>query len=229
MVGGLAPPLAEDEERQQIEAQQQVIFVLESAQLEVAQVGKTYQLLNCDDHATYLRKHNKDPNLYRPDIAHQALLTILDSPLNKAGKIKGIYIHTTKNVLIQVNTKVRIPRTFPRFKGLMVQLLQKLSIRATNGPDKLLKVIKGPVTKYFPVNARRIGFSVKATLQPIEKFVQSQLEDTVPVVFVVGAFAHGAIDTSYIDEEIAVSQYSLSAAYALARITIAMEMKWGIV
>jgi rRNA pseudouridine-1189 N-methylase Emg1 (Nep1/Mra1 family) len=41
---------------------------------------------------------------------------------------------------VQVNTKVRIPRTFPRFKGLMVQLLQKLSIRATNGPDKLLKV-----------------------------------------------------------------------------------------
>lgn len=93
----------------------------------------------------------------------------------------------------------------------------------------LHQVIKGPVTKYFPVNARRIGFSVKATLQPIEKFVQAQLEDTVPVVFVVGAFAHGAIDTSYIDEEIAVSQYSLSAAYALARITNAMEMKWGIV
>lgn len=43
----------------------------------------------------------------------------------------------------QVNTKVRIPRTFPRFKGLMVQLLQKLSIRATNGPDKLLKVNRG--------------------------------------------------------------------------------------
>jgi hypothetical protein len=40
----------------------------------------------------------------------------------------------------QVNPKVRIPRTFKRFCGLMVQLLQKLSIRATNGPDKLLKV-----------------------------------------------------------------------------------------
>jgi hypothetical protein len=36
----LAPPAAEDEERQQIESQHQVIFVLESAQLEVAQVGK---------------------------------------------------------------------------------------------------------------------------------------------------------------------------------------------
>lgn len=46
--------------------------------------------------------------------------------------------------------QVRLPRTFRRFCGLMVQLLQKLSIRATNGPDKLLKVVKGPVTKYFP-------------------------------------------------------------------------------
>lgn len=34
----------------------------------------------------------------------QALLMILDSPLNKAGKVKGIYIHTARNVLIQVNS-----------------------------------------------------------------------------------------------------------------------------
>lgn len=33
----------------------------------------------------------------------QALLMILDSPLNKAGKVKGIYIHTARNVLIQVD------------------------------------------------------------------------------------------------------------------------------
>lgn len=49
-------------------------------------------------------------------------------------------MHTAKNVLIQINPQVRLPRTFKRFCGLMVQLLQKLSIRATNGPDKLLKV-----------------------------------------------------------------------------------------
>jgi rRNA small subunit pseudouridine methyltransferase Nep1 len=86
------------------------------------------------------------------------------------------------------------------------------------------------VTKHLPANARRIGFSVQAELHPIEAFVRSELrDDAVPVVFVVGAFAHGAIDSSYIDREIAVSQYSLSAAYALARITNAMEMKWGIV
>ena len=54
-----------------------------------------------------------------------------------------MYVHTTKNVLIEVNPQVRLPRTFRRFCGLMVQLLQKLSIRASNGPDKLLKVQSG--------------------------------------------------------------------------------------
>jgi len=62
----------------------------------------------------------------------------------------------------------------------------------------------------------------------MHEFVKTQLDDVVPVVFVVGAFAHGAIDAHYVDEEIAVSQYPLSAAYALARITNAMEMKWNI-
>jgi rRNA pseudouridine-1189 N-methylase Emg1 (Nep1/Mra1 family) len=32
---------------------------------------QTYQLLNCDDHGSYLGKHKKDPALYRPDITHQ--------------------------------------------------------------------------------------------------------------------------------------------------------------
>lgn len=184
MVGGLAPPAAEEEQRREAEAGQGVVFVLEGAQLEVAQVGKarglatfaaapraaartppqrcggprrrpvpvstpclpvapklaqSYQLLNCDDHATYLKKHKRDPSLHRPDITHQvgargaracpnkgcpaplpaalavhvlpaaarprrphrwcvaratpsavqALLMMLDSPLNKAGKLKA--------------------------------------------------------------------------------------------------------------------------------------------
>ena len=44
------------------------IFVLEKATLETAKVGKGYQILNCDDHANFLRRHGKDPANYRPDI-----------------------------------------------------------------------------------------------------------------------------------------------------------------
>ncbi len=45
----------------------------------------------------------------------------------------------------------------------------------------------------------------------------------------MGGFAHGKIDASWVDEELNVSEYPLSAAYALGRITNAFEMKWRIV
>ena len=59
-----------------------------------------------------------------------------------------------QGVLIEVSPQIRIPRTYKRFAGLMVQLLHKLSIRAANGPHKLLKVIKNPVTDHLPPNFR---------------------------------------------------------------------------
>lgn len=43
---------------------------------------------------------------------------LMDSPLNRAGLLQ-VYIHTEKNALIEINPQTRIPRTFPRFCGLM--------------------------------------------------------------------------------------------------------------
>ncbi len=43
----------------------------------------------------------------------QALLAILDSTLNKAEQLKGLYVHMEKNVLIQINPHIRIPRIKP--------------------------------------------------------------------------------------------------------------------
>lgn len=45
-------------------------------------------------------------------------MAVLDSPLNKAGRMK-LYVQTEKNVLIEVNPRCRIPRTFKRFSGLI--------------------------------------------------------------------------------------------------------------
>ncbi|XP_021771452.1 uncharacterized protein LOC110735569 [Chenopodium quinoa] len=46
------------------------VFLLERASLEVAKVGKTYQILNSEDHANFLMKHKKNPADYRPDIVY---------------------------------------------------------------------------------------------------------------------------------------------------------------
>ncbi|KAL9989642.1 hypothetical protein ACROYT_G004209 [Oculina patagonica] len=136
-----------------------LIVILEKASLETVKNGKSFELLNCDKHKTIMRKNKKDPATARPDIAHQSLLMLLDSPLNKAGLLQ-VYIHTERNVLIEINPHTRIPRTFDRFCGLMVQLLHKLSIHAADGPQKLLKVIKNPVTDHLPTGCRKIGRSL---------------------------------------------------------------------
>ncbi len=145
---------------QEKESTKRLIVVLEQSNLEMVKVGKSkdapYQLLNCDDHQNIIRKAGKDISESRPDITHQCLLTLLDSPLNKAGLLQ-VYIHTVNNVLIEVNPHIRIPRTFKRFCGLMVQLLHKLKIRAVNGTEQLMKVIKNPITDHLPLNSTRIG------------------------------------------------------------------------
>jgi hypothetical protein len=55
------------------------------------------------------------------------------------------------------------------------QLLQKLSITAVGKREKLLNVIKNPVTRYLPVGARKIG---------------KNLSDPVEYVYVSGRYAN---------------------------------------
>ena len=55
------------------------------------------------------------------------------------------------------------------------------------------------------------------------------LPDGAPIVFVVGAMAHGRVDVSYTDDFISVSEFPLSAACCLGRICNALEAKFDIV
>ncbi|KAL8139318.1 hypothetical protein V2J09_005339 [Rumex salicifolius] len=202
-----------------------VIFILQKASLEVAKVGKTYQILNSEDHSNFLRKNNRNPGDYRPDIVHQALLMILDSPINKAGRVQAVYVETEKGVLFEVKPCVRIPRTFKRFA---VQLLQKLSISAVGKREKLFRVIKNPVTQYLPPNSRKIGFSYSSDkLVNIQDYVNAADDDT-SLVFMVGAMAHGKIEKQEADDYISISEYPMSAAWCIAKIANSMANKWNI-
>lgn len=191
--------------------------------------GDKYALLNCDDHQRVLAKMGRDIAEARPDITHQCLLTLLDSPLNKAGLLQ-VYIHTAKGVLIEVNPHVRIPRTFKRFSGLMVQLLHKLSIRSMGGSEKLLRVIKNPVTDHLPANTHKITLSFDSPVQRLSNYLPTIPENHSIAVF-VGAMAHGK-DTfadGVVDEKISISEYSLSASVACGKFCCALEDFWGVV
>ncbi|KAF9530997.1 Alpha/beta knot methyltransferase [Crepidotus variabilis] len=188
-----------------------------------------YTLLNCDDHQGILAKTGRDIADARPDITHQCLLTLLDSPLNKAGLLQ-VYIHTARGVLIEVNPHVRIPRTFKRFSGLMVQLLHKLSIRGVNGPEKLLKVVKNPVVDHLPPNTIKLTLSGDAPIQRLSKYLPT-LPTTHNIAVFVGAMARGKDDfaDAYVDEKIGISEYPLSASVACGKFCCALEELWDII
>ncbi|KAM7505263.1 hypothetical protein LguiB_004167 [Lonicera macranthoides] len=45
----------------------------------------------------------------------KAMLMILDSQLNKAGRLRALYVRTEKGVLFEIKPYVRIPRTYKQF------------------------------------------------------------------------------------------------------------------
>lgn len=211
-----------------------LVVVLSQASLETYQMnssglgGDKYALLNCDDHQGLLRKMGRDIAEARPDITHQCLLTLLDSPINKAGKLQ-VYIHTVRGVLIEVNPCVRIPRTFKRFSGLMVQLLHKLSIRSVKSEEKLLRVIKNPITDHLPTKCRKVTLSFDAKIQRVQDYVQ-KLDDDESICVFVGAMARGKDNFAdeYVDEKIGLSNYPLSAAVACSKFCHGCEDIWDI-
>ena len=92
-----------------------------------------------------------------------------------------------------------------------------------------IQVVKGPVTRYLPTGATRIALSHRATeTKDMFEHVKSVLDDG-PVVFIVGGFADGNLDSSYADQEVSISNYMLSAAQAITRITNACEQHLDII
>lgn len=97
-----------------------LIVILEKASLELTQgSNRTYALLSGTDHRTRILKEGRDPKNVRPDIVHQCLITLLDSPLNRAGRLL-VYIRTSHNEIIEVSPQLTVPKTWEQFNALMV-------------------------------------------------------------------------------------------------------------
>lgn len=202
------------------------MVVLEQASLESVKTKKGFELLNCDDHVGLHKKSGRDPASSRPDITHQLLLALMDSPLNKAGHLQ-VYLQTVTNVLIEISPHTRIPRTFKRFAGLMVQLLHKMRVRAADSSETLMKVIKNPVTTHLPVGAVVVGLEAGAKLVDAMD-LPALLPPGRPIVFVIGAMSHGDIASDFIEQTFSISRYPLSAACAVGKLLNAFERTWDV-
>ncbi|OAF66879.1 hypothetical protein A3Q56_05399 [Intoshia linei] len=197
-----------------------ITVILTKCSLEIAKINGKLELLDGNKHKNYLLSKHKNIIDYRPDISHQCLLMLQDSPLNRVGQL-NVYLKTINNVLIKINPQTRIPRTFDRFSGLMVQLLQKLSIRATDSSTKLLSIIANPVSKYLSLDSIKIVTSCHVEYK--ENQLEPFLNNSRPLVFYIGAMSHGSQSVDDATESISFGSHPLSGALACAKLCTIIE------
>ncbi len=202
-------------------------IILEHANLELTTNKKNPEIINSDEHADLIKKMGKSIEDYRPDVLHQCLLNLTESPLNKANLLQ-IFIRTKENVLIKINPKTKIPRTIKSFNCLMSQLLLKQSIRALNSSEVLLRIVKNPVTQYIPFNTKIISTNEKATLVNIDDYLKAQ-NFNANFAFVVGAMSKGDLNIDYNTETISISSYPLSAGIVCSKLCTAFEKFWYVI
>ena len=200
-------------------------IILEHANLELTKDKKNPELINSDDHGNLIKKMNKSLEDYRPDVLHQCLLNLFESPLNKAGLLQ-VFIRTKENVLIEISPKTKIPRTIKRFCGLMGQLLQKYRIRALNSSEVLLKVIKNPITQYIPFGCPIISTSEKSKTVKLDDYINNLKSNNV--AFVVGAISKGDVNIDYMTDTISISSFPLTAGIVCSKICTVFEKLWDV-
>lgn len=201
-------------------------IILEHANLELTKDKKNPEIINSVDHMNLIKKMNKSYEDYRPDVLHQCLLNLFESPLNKSGLLQ-VYIRTKENVLIEISPKTKIPRTIKRFCGLMGQLLQHYRIRALNSSEVLLKVIKNPVTQFIPFGCPIISTNEKSKLIKLEEYIESL--KTNNVAFVIGAISKGDVNIDYMTDTVSISSFPLTAGIVCSKICTACEKCWDII
>jgi len=215
-----------------------LIIILEGASLELGNLKKNPQILNCDDHYKIIKSMKKKLDEFRPDIIHQCLLNLFDSPLNKVGLLQ-VYIHTNKNVLIEINPKTRIPRTFKRFSGLFSQLFLKneIGIGGTSDGGKkeiFLKILNTKIENLIE-DVPKILFSEKGRLVDIDIYCKN-LEENLKtkknkdICFIIGTNPKGDIDPmiKYNDDCISLSSFDLDSNIVCGKICSAFENAWGV-
>ena len=208
-----------------------LIVILEGATLELGSLKKNPQIINCDDHYKIIKSMKKKLDEFRPDIIHQCLLNIFDSPLNKVGLLQ-VYIHTTKNILIEINPKTRMPRTFKRFSGLFTQLLLKNEIKASDTNEILMKTINSNIENVLGKNTPKILLSAKGRLIDIDTYCKNLdlAGGDKNICFIIGTNPKGDIDPliKYNDDCISLSSFELDSNIVCAKICSSFEKIWDI-
>ena len=174
-------------------------------------------------HRAMIRLKNNEKR-GRPDILHFALLEALGTPLNREGMMQ-VYVHTIDNHIIYVNPKVRLPRNYDRFVGLIEQLYKEGEVPVQGQP--LLRLRKGSLedtmSKIKPSFV--VAFTSKGEAKIPEDAIRPFLGQLNPAA-IIGAFQHGHFSdktTQLADATVSIDPEMLDAWTVTSRVLYEFE------
>lgn len=183
-------------------------------------------LLDQNLHGSAIAKLSDGKRRGRPDILHYTLLTLLESPLNKAGGLK-VLVHTRHNLLIGIRSDTRLPRGEARFQGLLAKLLREgrsqdkdplLWVEGERGPAQVVHELAGPAFRLDEGGA---------AMRPAELVEKAQGGD---LNLIIGAFASGDFSAAWkqaVPETASIWKEPLNAWAVAAELVAAYRARWG--
>jgi len=175
------------------------------------------------------RFHLPVEKMGRPDIVHNTLLQILETPLNWENQLR-VFVHTQDDHVISVNPKIRLPKNYIRFVGLIEQLFAKRQVPEQGDP--LMKIEKGTVqsliTRIRP--SRVLGFSVLGT-PTLMRTAANDAGNLVDPLVIIGGFPRGHFSdttTHALNSMLKVDPESLDAWVVTGRFVYDFEWAIGV-
>jgi len=167
-----------------------------SVQADAERRGKPSEQLLLDRslHHAAMRGLNEAERRGRPDIIHFCLLEALGSILCREGMLET-YVHTVEDQVIALNPRVRLPRIYDRFKGLIEKLY--LDGAVESGGETLLKLQRMNISRLIS-NVKPsivVGTSEHGSLMPPRRLGEMLSRYEKPLLL-VGAFPHGEFKAS---------------------------------
>jgi rRNA small subunit pseudouridine methyltransferase Nep1 len=185
----------------------------------------TEMLLDQNSHGAAMGRMTDGKRRGRPDIVHYCLLTLLESPLCKAGGLR-VSVHTRHGELVQVRSDTRLPRGEARFQGLLAKVLREgashdkqplLWSEGQAGPaDILAKMARGPVVRLDEGGT------------PLAPARLAELGQDLTVV--LGAFPSGGFSEAWLaaaPEAVSLWPEPLNAWAVAGEVVAAHRAKWG--
>jgi rRNA small subunit pseudouridine methyltransferase Nep1 len=163
----------------------------------------------------------------RPDILHIILLNVLATPLFKNNQLK-VFVHTINNQVIKIGDNLRIPKSYSRYEGLILDLFKNKIIKSKDGclllelndnlsfSDLLDKYIKPDVIT---------GLSTNGIFKNFE-YVSKELFEFKNPCIVIGGFPKGHFSKdieSRLEKKYSISNLSLEAHIVISRLLYEFE------